>query len=58
MEKLKVENERLKSQTVIPVEKVDREVPSCQFKEECGKCLENLKVCFSITYNIILCFPI
>jgi len=46
MEKLKIENEKLKSQIVIPVEKVDREVPNCQFKEECEKCLENLKVCF------------
>lgn len=44
MEKLKIENERLKSQIVIPVKKVDREVANCQFKEECEKCLENSKV--------------
>jgi len=47
MEKLKIENERLKSQIVIPVEKVDREVANSQFKEECEKCLDSLKVCFS-----------
>lgn len=46
MEKLKIENEKLKSQIIIPVEKVDCEVPNCQFKEECEKCLDNLKVCF------------
>jgi len=46
MEKLKIENEKLKSQIVIPVEKVDRGVPNCQFKEECEKCHDNLKVCF------------
>jgi len=46
MEKLKIENERLKSEIVIPAEKVDREVANCQFEEECVKCLENLKVCF------------
>lgn len=46
MEKLKVENEKLKSQIIIPVEKVDREVPNCRFKEECEKCHENFKVCF------------
>lgn len=45
MEKLKIENERLKSEIVIPIEKVDREVqvPNCQFKKECEKCNENLK---------------
>ncbi|XP_060881527.1 blastoderm-specific protein 25D [Metopolophium dirhodum] len=43
MEKLKIENERFKSQIVTPAEKVDREVANCQFKEECEKCLENLK---------------
>lgn len=46
MRKLKVENEKLKTQIIIPVEKVDREVPNCQFKEECVKCFENSKVCF------------
>lgn len=51
MEKLKIENDRLKSQIVIPVKKVDREVDNCRFKEECEKCLENSKVCFLI--NII-----
>jgi len=51
MEKLKIENNRLKSQIVIPVKKVDREVDNCQFKEECAKCLENSKVCF-ISYLI------
>lgn len=55
MEKLKIENEKLKSQIVIPVEKVDREVPTCQFKEECEKCSENSKVKFLYS---ILCFPI
>ncbi|XP_022177383.1 blastoderm-specific protein 25D [Myzus persicae] len=43
MKSLKIENEKLKSQIVIPVKKVDREVANCQFKEECEKCLENLK---------------
>lgn len=43
MEKLKIENEIFKSQIITPVEKVDREVANCQFKEECEKCLENLK---------------
>jgi len=51
MEKLKIENEIFKSQIITPVEKVDREVANCQFKEECEKCLENLKVCFF--YDII-----
>lgn len=46
MRKLKVENEKLKSQIVIPVEKVDREVPNCQFKEKCEQCNENSKVHF------------
>lgn len=45
MKKLKIENEKLKTQIVTPVKKVDREVPNCQFKEECEKCYENLKVC-------------
>lgn len=44
MRKLKIENDKLKSQIVTPVEKVDREVPNCQFKEECSKCQENSKV--------------
>lgn len=44
MRNLKIENEKLKSLIVIPVEKVDREVPNCQFKEECEKCIENSKV--------------
>lgn len=54
MKKLKVENEKLKTQIVTPVEKVDREVPNCQFKEECEKCYENLKVwlLFSIFYEM------
>jgi len=43
---LKIENDKLKSQVVIPIEKVDREVQSCQFMEECKKCLENSKVSF------------
>lgn len=43
MRKLKIENDKLKSQIVIPVEKVDREVQSYQCQEECEKCLENSK---------------
>lgn len=43
---LKFENEQLKSQIITPVEKIDQEVPSCDFKEECEKCHENSKVCF------------
>lgn len=43
--KLKIENEKLKTQICMPVEKVDREVPNCQFKDECEKCYENSKVC-------------
>jgi len=51
MEKLKIENEKLKSKIVIPVEKIDREVSNCQFKEECEKCQEYSKVCF--LHNIV-----
>ncbi|XP_022177832.1 synaptonemal complex protein ZEP1-like [Myzus persicae] len=43
MEKLKIENERLKSKIVILVEKVDFEVTNCQFKEECEQFHNNLK---------------
>lgn len=51
MKKLQIENEKLKSQIVIPVEKIDREVPNCQFKEECKKCIENSKVFFFFQYK-------
>lgn len=44
MKNLKVENDKLKSQVLLPVEKIDREVPNCQFKESCKKCHENSKV--------------
>lgn len=44
IKKLKTKNESLKSQIVIPVEKVDREISSGQFKEDCDKCYENAKV--------------
>lgn len=46
MENLKIENERLKSQIVIPVDKVDREGANSQFKEEYEKCLKKEKVCY------------
>uniref|UniRef100_A0A2S2QE35 Ninein n=1 Tax=Sipha flava TaxID=143950 RepID=A0A2S2QE35_9HEMI len=44
MQKIKNENDKLKSQIILPVEKIDREVPNCQFKEPCEKCYENAKV--------------
>lgn len=53
MRKLKVENENLKSLIVLPVEKVDREVPNCQFKEECDKCCKNSKVGFVHLWRFI-----
>ncbi|XP_022182911.1 WEB family protein At4g27595, chloroplastic-like [Myzus persicae] len=43
MENLKIENERLKSQIVIPVDKVDLEGANSQFKEKYEKCLKNEK---------------
>lgn len=46
MKKVKMENDKLKSQ-LVPVEKVDCEVSSGQFKDECEQCCENVKVCFS-----------
>jgi hypothetical protein len=52
MQKIKNENDKLKSQIILPVEKIDREVPNCQFKEPCEKCYENAKVCIIF---IILC---
>jgi len=48
MKKLKIENQKLKSQISFSVEKVDCEVPDCHFKEECTKCNENSKVSFKI----------
>lgn len=54
MRKLKYENEKLKSQIILPVEKVDREVPNCQFKEECDKCCRNSKVGFNPLWDLYL----
>lgn len=56
MQKIKMENDKLKSQVILPVEKIDREVPTCQFKEACEKCYENSKVhiIFIILYIFIL----
>lgn len=46
MQKLKDENDKLKSQVILPVEKIDREVTNCRSKVECEKCYENSKVHF------------
>lgn len=53
MKNLKIENEELKSQIITPVGKIDREVPSCHFKEECEKCCDNLKVNFFTVFPLI-----
>lgn len=47
MKQLKIENERLKSQIIIPDEKIDCEVANGQFKGECEKYLKNV----SFFYN-------
>lgn len=50
MKKVKIENEKLKYQLDVSVEKVDREILSGQFMEECAKCYENSRVNFYIFY--------
>lgn len=53
MRRLKIQNDKLNSEIVIQVKKVDSST-NCELIEECQKCSENSKVCFLLIKKLLL----